>query len=162
MPRYTETLPNDKTIQILKEHRYSAGDDTPIFLVPKGHYFMMGDNRDNSRDSRFSEVGMVPEENLVGRAEIIFFSVDESFSFGSPSSWLPAIRFHDLRASWATAMLGQGIEPAKVMHMGGWKDLKTMMIYMRKAGISIKGITDTLDLHNPSNGVPVLRLNSNV
>ena len=63
---------------------------------------------------------------------------------------LPRIRFHDLRASWATVMLSKGIEPAKVMIMGGWKDLKTMMVYMRKAGISIQGITDGLILHNPS------------
>lgn len=63
---------------------------------------------------------------------------------------LPPMRFHDLRATWATIMLGRGIEPIKVMYMGGWKDLKTMMIYMRKAGIDIKGITDGLQLHNPS------------
>lgn len=63
---------------------------------------------------------------------------------------LPRIRFHDLRASWATVMLTKGIEPAKVMKMGGWRDLKTMMIYIRKAGIDIKGITDLLDLHNPN------------
>lgn len=60
---------------------------------------------------------------------------------------LPAIRFHDLRATWATIMLGRGIEPIKVMFMGGWKDMKTMMIYMRKAGIEIRGITDNLKLH---------------
>lgn len=71
---------------------------------------------------------------------------------------LPSIRFHDLRASWATVMLGKGIEPIKVMYMGGWKDLKTMMIYMRKAGIEIQGITDCLELHNPSqNGAEVLQ-----
>lgn len=63
---------------------------------------------------------------------------------------LPQIRFHDLRASWATVMLGKGVEPVKVMAMGGWKDLKTMMIYIRKAGISIQGITDNLDLHDPA------------
>jgi integrase len=63
---------------------------------------------------------------------------------------LPQVRFHDLRASWATVMLGKGIEPVKVMSMGGWRDLKTMMIYFRKAGINIKGITDKLELHNPS------------
>ncbi|MEQ1875514.1 MAG: site-specific integrase [Bdellovibrionia bacterium] len=63
---------------------------------------------------------------------------------------LPRIRFHDLRASWATVCLGKGIEPVKVMAMGGWKDLKTMMIYIRKAGISIRGMTDGLSLHNPS------------
>ncbi len=63
---------------------------------------------------------------------------------------LPVVRFHDLRATWATLMLGKGVEPAKVMIMGGWNDIKTMMIYMRKAGIDIRGITDCLKLHNPS------------
>ena len=63
---------------------------------------------------------------------------------------LPTIRFHDLRACWATVMLSRGIEPIKVMYMGGWKDIKTMMIYMRKAGVDIKGITDNLSLYNPS------------
>lgn len=63
---------------------------------------------------------------------------------------LPVVRFHDLRATWATLLLGKGVEPAKVMIMGGWNDLKTMMVYMRKAGIDIRGITDCLRLHNPS------------
>lgn len=62
---------------------------------------------------------------------------------------LPVVRFHDLRATWATVMLSKGVEPAKVMVMGGWNDIKTMMIYMRKAGIDIRGITDVLNLHNP-------------
>ncbi len=61
---------------------------------------------------------------------------------------LPPLRFHDLRATWATIMLGRGVEPAKVMIMGGWQDMKTMMIYLRKAGITIRGITDHLDLHD--------------
>lgn len=63
---------------------------------------------------------------------------------------LPAIRFHDLRASWATVMMANGVEPIKVMAMGGWKDIKTMMIYMRKAGLDIRGTTDNLDLHSPA------------
>ena len=63
---------------------------------------------------------------------------------------LPPVRFHDLRASWCTAMLGMGVEPSKVMLAGGWSDLKTMMIYMRKAGISIRGMTDNFRLHDPS------------
>jgi integrase len=62
---------------------------------------------------------------------------------------LPEVRFHDLRATWATIMLSRGVEPIKVMSMGGWKNLKTMQIYIRKAGVNIKGITDGLDLHNP-------------
>jgi len=62
---------------------------------------------------------------------------------------LPKIRFHDLRASWATLMMSKGVEPIKVMSMGGWKDLKTMQIYIRKSGLDVKGITDKLYLHNP-------------
>lgn len=58
---------------------------------------------------------------------------------------LPEVRFHDLRASWATLLLGKGVAPSKVMSMGGWKDMDTMMIYMRKAGIDIKGATNCLD-----------------
>lgn len=58
---------------------------------------------------------------------------------------LPRIRFHDLRASWATLMLSKGVEPIKVMSMGGWRDLKTMQIYIRKSGINIQGITSRLN-----------------
>ncbi len=72
---------------------------------------------------------------------------------------LAPVRFHDLRASWATVLLAKGVEPVKVMTMGGWRDLKTMMIYVRKAGISIKGMTDSLSLHNPATEVAaVLKL----
>jgi integrase len=74
---------------------------------------------------------------------------------------LPRLRFHDLRASWCTIMLSMGVEPIKVMKMGGWKDLKTMQIYMRKAGVDIKGITDHLEIHNPSRfAASILRLKS--
>jgi integrase len=62
---------------------------------------------------------------------------------------LPPVRFHDLRATWATLMLSKGVAPVKVMSMGGWKDMKTMMIYIRKAGIDIQGITDQFSLHDP-------------
>jgi len=58
---------------------------------------------------------------------------------------LPEVRFHDLRASWATLLLDKDVPPSKVMSMGGWSDLKTMMIYMRKAGINIKDSTKVLD-----------------
>lgn len=58
---------------------------------------------------------------------------------------LPQVRFHDLRASWATLLLSKGVAPSKVMAMGGWKDMDTMMIYMRKAGIDIKDSTSVLD-----------------
>lgn len=63
---------------------------------------------------------------------------------------LPRIRFHDLRATWATIMLSMGIAPIKVMSMAGWKDLKTMQFYIRKSGVDTTGISDSLSLHNPS------------
>ena len=73
--QFLETLPEGKIVQTLDEKTNSQQDSTGIYEVPQGSYFMMGDNRDNSQDSRFlSQVGYVPEENLVGRATLIFFS----------------------------------------------------------------------------------------
>ena len=72
--RWKETLPNGVSYITLDRQENSPGDNTRVFEVPLEHYFMMGDNRDNSSDSRRS-VGFVPEENLVGRANIIFFSI---------------------------------------------------------------------------------------
>lgn len=62
----------------------------------------------------------------------------------------PAIRFHDLRASWATLLLLKGVEPIKVMAMGGWKDLKTLMKYVRIAAVDIRGATSKLNFHDDS------------
>jgi signal peptidase I len=76
---YRETLPNGVSYDTLDLTPSSIGDETREFVVPADHYFMMGDNRDNSTDSRFS-VGFVPHENLVGRANIIFFSISEGAS----------------------------------------------------------------------------------
>jgi len=70
---YTETLPNGVTYSTL-DVNLSSTDNTRVFEVPEGHYFMMGDNRDNSSDSRLS-VGFVPLENFVGKASVIFFSI---------------------------------------------------------------------------------------
>jgi signal peptidase I len=78
--RYIETLPNGRTHPIFKLGWNGPLDDTPIYVVPPGHLFMMGDNRDNSLDSRVAEsdggVGYVPMENLIGRADIVLGSVD--------------------------------------------------------------------------------------
>jgi signal peptidase I len=69
-------------------------DDTQVYVVPAGHYFAMGDNRDNSLDSRVqSAVGYVPADNLVGRAEIIFFSTDGSATWYEFWKWPMATRF---------------------------------------------------------------------
>jgi signal peptidase I len=76
--RYRETLPNGVSYEILDLVENGFYDNTPVYTVPVGHYFMMGDNRDNSTDSRvLSQVGYVPFENLIGRAEILFFSIEE-------------------------------------------------------------------------------------
>ena len=78
--RYRETLPNGVSHEILEESDSYPADNTPEYRVPEGHFFGMGDNRDNSQDSRFlMYVGYIPKENLVGRAEMMFFSNDGSF-----------------------------------------------------------------------------------
>lgn len=74
--RYIEILPNGRRHPIIEVSDNGLYDTTSVYTVPKGHYFAMGDNRDNSRDSRFEDVGFIPFVNLVGRAEIVFFSVD--------------------------------------------------------------------------------------
>ena len=76
-PRYLETLPEGNSHYVLEVSENSAYDSTPVYKVPEGHYFAMGDNRDRSRDSRFlDDVGYIPQKNLVGRAEFLFFSVE--------------------------------------------------------------------------------------
>jgi len=76
---YTETLPGGYEHPIWKMDQFGESwlDNTEEFLVPEGHYFMMGDNRDNSQDSRVQErVGFIPEDNIIGRADMFFFSTE--------------------------------------------------------------------------------------
>ena len=76
-PRFKETLPGGIEHSVL-DHGTSSADTTPVFTIPEGEYFFLGDNRDNSSDSRFPQlrggVGTVPFENLIGRADRVMFS----------------------------------------------------------------------------------------
>lgn len=75
--KYVETLPNGVKHYIYERSDQELYDDTEEFLVPEGHYFAMGDNRDSSQDSRAQrEVGFVPAQNLIGRAAFLFFSTE--------------------------------------------------------------------------------------
>jgi signal peptidase I len=94
VPRFKETLPNGVVHETLDLTPTGFHDNTPVYDVPSGHYFMMGDNRDNSTDSRVqSAVGFVPYENLVGRAEIIFFSVEEGRHAWAIWEWPWSVRW---------------------------------------------------------------------
>ncbi len=92
--RFIETLPNGVRHDILKATDEGSANNTQEYLVPPGHVFAMGDNRDNSEDSRFlNAVGFIPIENLVGRAEFIFFSVDAEAPWWEVWEWPFEIRF---------------------------------------------------------------------
>jgi signal peptidase I len=95
--QYEETLPNGVTFRVLDTDSNGSADNTEEYVVPEGHYFMMGDNRDNSQDSRYlSFVGYVPIENFVGRADIIFFSISPDASLLEVWRWPFVIRWNRL------------------------------------------------------------------
>lgn len=97
IPVFEEELPNGFKYTVLNSDPNGPFDNTSVYKVPPGHYFMMGDNRDNSTDSRaLWGVGYVPLENFVGRADIIFFSAafdDPRASIFKPWRWPFDIRW---------------------------------------------------------------------
>ena len=96
VPMLQETLPEGRRHLILDLTPNGSLDNTGVFVVPPEHVFAMGDNRDNSLDSRVENVGYIPVENLIGRAEILFFSVNSHASFWQPWTWPWGIRYSRL------------------------------------------------------------------
>lgn len=138
-------------------------------------------SKDGFKDTKSGDDRMIElaPELVVILKELKLKSVDRHFVLPRIDRWdkgeqarelrmvleglgLPRVRFHDLRATWATIMLSRGIAPIKVMSMGGWKDLKTMQLYIRKAGVDISGISDGLSLHNPSNEAHVISFKNSI
>jgi signal peptidase I len=95
-PAYLETLPGGPAYTVLDQVDHGAADDISPVTVPAGRLFLMGDNRDDSLDSRYSDleggIGMVPLENLIGRASFTFWSTDGSASWLKPWTWFSALR----------------------------------------------------------------------
>jgi len=97
-PRFRETLPGGKAYEVL-DFGTTPQDNTAPVIVPEGHMFLMGDNRDNSMDSRFPAepgqgIGLVPQANLVGRAAVMMFSTDGSAEWLKPWTWFTAARWN--------------------------------------------------------------------
>lgn len=94
--RFRETLPGARSYEVLDQYQ-SPADDTGIFTVPAGHYFMMGDNRDDSADSRIPRseqgVAMLPKEYVIGRVMMAFLSTDGSAEWIKPWTWASAARW---------------------------------------------------------------------
>ena len=105
-PRYRETLPGGRTYEVLDAGPTTA-DTTPEYVVPDGHYFLLGDDRDRSADSRFvarpdGGIGFVPEDHIVGEALVIFWSTDGTARWINPASWFRGARWDRIGRSFAS------------------------------------------------------------
>lgn len=95
--QFVETLPGGREHRILKVNNEGFFNNTQEYVVPPAHFFAMGDHRDNSQDSRdLQSVGFVPFENIVGRAQILFFSTDGTSNAFLPWTWFTAARYSRL------------------------------------------------------------------
>ncbi len=95
-PRFRETLPNGRSYEVLDQAELPDRDDTGLYTIPAGHIFVMGDNRDDSGDSRFPApqgMGYVPLENVEGKAVVNFFSTDGNAEWLKPWTWVSAARW---------------------------------------------------------------------
>lgn len=95
-PVFRETLPGGPSYRVIDQVDNPRADNVAPTVVPEGHLFLMGDNRDDSLDSRFSPqeggIGFVPVENLIGRATFIFWSTDGTAEYAKPWTWFTALR----------------------------------------------------------------------
>jgi signal peptidase I len=95
-PVYREALPDGRTYQVIDQVSNPRVDEIAPIRIPAGHVFLVGDNRDDSLDSRFTVreggIGFVPVENLIGRASFIFWSTNGTAEYAKPWTWFTALR----------------------------------------------------------------------